>query len=120
MAAILATSHLIDFILVLAPQVGLEPTTLRLTVAPRIRSTFIFRDLRGAERRIWSPFGAKFSQLLSQVCSRFCLLAVEEQAQASGLYPHVNSDGCGGLQRSEFANDSLQSFAGGIALNGGA
>jgi len=30
MAAILATSHLIDFILVLAPQVGLEPTTLRL------------------------------------------------------------------------------------------
>ena len=33
MAANLAASHLTDFILVLAPQVGLEPTTLRLTVA---------------------------------------------------------------------------------------
>jgi hypothetical protein len=31
MAANLAASHLIDSVLVLAPQVGLEPTTLRLT-----------------------------------------------------------------------------------------
>ncbi len=31
MAAVLAASHLIDFIVFLAPQVGLEPTTLRLT-----------------------------------------------------------------------------------------
>ena len=31
MAANLAASHLIDFIGFLAPQVGLEPTTLRLT-----------------------------------------------------------------------------------------
>jgi hypothetical protein len=31
MAADLAASHLIDFIDYLAPQVGLEPTTLRLT-----------------------------------------------------------------------------------------
>ena len=31
MAADLAASHTIDFIGVLAPQVGLEPTTLRLT-----------------------------------------------------------------------------------------
>ena len=31
MAADLAASHLIDFIGFLAPQVGLEPTTLRLT-----------------------------------------------------------------------------------------
>ena len=31
MAAVLAASHLIDFIVLLAPQVGLEPTTLRLT-----------------------------------------------------------------------------------------
>ena len=31
MAALLAASHLIDFIVLLAPQVGLEPTTLRLT-----------------------------------------------------------------------------------------
>ena len=31
MAADLAASHLIDFIVFLAPQVGLEPTTLRLT-----------------------------------------------------------------------------------------
>ena len=33
MAADLAASHLADFIVFLAPQVGLEPTTLRLTVA---------------------------------------------------------------------------------------
>jgi len=31
MAADLAASHLADFIVFLAPQVGLEPTTLRLT-----------------------------------------------------------------------------------------
>ena len=31
MAADLAASHIIDFIVFLAPQVGLEPTTLRLT-----------------------------------------------------------------------------------------
>ena len=31
MAADLAASHLIDFIVFFAPQVGLEPTTLRLT-----------------------------------------------------------------------------------------
>src|ERR1039458_4093628 len=31
MAADLAASHLADFICLLAPQVGLEPTTLRLT-----------------------------------------------------------------------------------------
>ena len=31
MAADLAASHLVDFIVFLAPQVGLEPTTLRLT-----------------------------------------------------------------------------------------
>ena len=31
MAADLAASHLTDFIVFLAPQVGLEPTTLRLT-----------------------------------------------------------------------------------------
>jgi len=31
MAADLAAAYLIDFILLLAPQVGLEPTTLRLT-----------------------------------------------------------------------------------------
>ena len=31
MAAVLAASHLVDFIVFLAPQVGLEPTTLRLT-----------------------------------------------------------------------------------------
>jgi hypothetical protein len=31
LAADLAASYLIDFVLVLAPQVGLEPTTLRLT-----------------------------------------------------------------------------------------
>lgn len=34
----------------------------------------IFSDLLGAERRFWSLFGAKFSQLLSQVFSRFCTL----------------------------------------------
>jgi hypothetical protein len=32
MAADLAAAHIIDFIVYLAPQVGLEPTTLRLTV----------------------------------------------------------------------------------------
>jgi hypothetical protein len=31
MATVLAASHLVDFIMLLAPQVGLEPTTLRLT-----------------------------------------------------------------------------------------
>ena len=31
MAAKLAALHLIDFLVFLAPQVGLEPTTLRLT-----------------------------------------------------------------------------------------
>ena len=41
----------------------------------------IFSDLRGAERRFWSPFGAKFSQLFSQLFSRFYSLAVEELAQ---------------------------------------
>ena len=66
--------------LFLAPQVGLEPTTLRLTVALRHRSACIFIDLRGAERHVWSPFGAKFSQLFSQVFSRFRSLAVEEQS----------------------------------------
>ncbi len=72
MAANLAAPHIIDFIRLLAPQVGLEPTTLRLTVAFRDRSARVFSDLRGVERPIWSPFGAKFSQLLSQVLSRFC------------------------------------------------
>jgi hypothetical protein len=33
MAAVLAALHFIDSVGVLAPQVGLEPTTLRLTVA---------------------------------------------------------------------------------------
>ena len=33
MAADLAASHLADFIVFLAPQVGLEPTTLRLTAS---------------------------------------------------------------------------------------
>jgi hypothetical protein len=46
MAADLAASHIIDFIAFLAPQVGLEPTTLRLTagcsaIFPKFPSLFL-------------------------------------------------------------------------------
>jgi len=42
MAADLAASHVADFKVFLAPQVGLEPTTLRLTVAGEPISTDYF------------------------------------------------------------------------------
>lgn len=49
MAADLAASHLTDFIGFLAPQVGLEPTTLRLTE----HLTTYFQRLTRNGWRLW-------------------------------------------------------------------
>jgi hypothetical protein len=60
-----------------------------LTGGSRPRSACVFLDLHGAERRLWSPFGAKFSQLYSQVLQSLIENSVDREMASSrrGLEP---------------------------------
>ena len=81
MAADLAASHLVDFKVFLAPQVGLEPTTLRLTAEGSMLEYVCFQRSREEPRgeigaslaRNWTKFWTTF---ITQTGSRY--LIVEE------------------------------------------
>jgi hypothetical protein len=71
MAAILAAFHFADSIVVLAPEVGLEPTTLRLTASE-------FPSPSTAIVCCKSLYKSKLENPVSTVhCYRYCLIATD-------------------------------------------
>lgn len=47
----------------IAPELGLEPTTLRLTGVCNVRRAFVFSGIQGVDRTFWSPFGAQSGEV---------------------------------------------------------